>query len=55
MIKIRLKITYYLKIQECLHTSFKANIERTEDSYSKYSSIDDKLILSLLYNLTKFG
>ena len=41
---------YYLKWdpQECFyyaseHTGFKPNIERTEGSYSKYSSIDDKI------------
>ena len=41
---------YYLKWdpQECFyyaskHTGFKPNSERTEGSYSKYSSIDDKI------------
>jgi N-acetyl sugar amidotransferase len=41
---------YYLKWdpQECFyyaaeHTGFRANTERTEGSYSKYSSIDDKI------------
>lgn len=54
---------YYLKWdpQECYyyaakHTGFKANIERTEGSYSKYSSIDDKIDPFHYYTtLTKFG
>ena len=38
------------------HTGFKANIERTEGSYSKYSSIDDKIDPFHYYTtLTKFG
>jgi N-acetyl sugar amidotransferase len=54
---------YYLKWdpQECYYyasknTGFKANIERTEGSYSKYSSIDDKIDPFHYYTtLTKFG
>jgi len=54
---------YYLKWdpQECYyyaskHTGFKANTERTEGSYSKYSSIDDKIDPFHYYTtLTKFG
>ena len=54
---------YYLPWdpQECYyyaakHTGFKANIERTEGSYSKYSSIDDKIDPFHYYTtLTKFG
>ena len=38
------------------YTGFKANIERTEGSYSKYSSIDDKIDPFHYYTtLTKFG
>src|SRR5262249_30745112 len=43
-------LSYYLKWdpQECYyyaaeHTGFSANTERTEGSYSKYSSIDDRV------------
>ena len=54
---------YYLKWdpQECYyyaaeHTGFKANPERTEGSYSKYSSIDDKIDPFHYYTtLIKFG
>lgn len=54
---------YYLKwdSQECYyyaskHTGFKANTERTEGSYSKYSSIDDKTDPFFYYTtLIKFG
>tara|TARA_B100001250_G_scaffold414386_1_gene452428 strand:+ start:3992 stop:5203 length:1212 start_codon:yes stop_codon:yes gene_type:complete len=54
---------YYLKWdpQECYYyasenTGFKANIERTEGSYSKYSSIDDKTDPFHYYTtLIKFG
>ncbi|MEK7507161.1 MAG: N-acetyl sugar amidotransferase [Patescibacteria group bacterium] len=54
---------YYLKWdpQECYyyaskHTGFQANTERTEGSYSKYSSIDDKTDAFFYYTtLTKFG
>jgi N-acetyl sugar amidotransferase len=54
---------YYLKWdpQECYyyaaeHTGFKANTERTEGSYSKYSSIDDKIDPFHYYTtLIKFG
>ena len=49
---------YYLKwdLQECFYysvenTGFQPNTERTEGTYSKYSSIDDKIrSISLLYN-----
>lgn len=54
---------YYLKWdpQECYyyvvnHTGFQANTERTEGSYSKYSSIDDKIDPFHYYTtLIKFG
>lgn len=54
---------YYLKWdpQECYyyaaeHTGFTANTERTEGSYSKYSSIDDKIDPFHYYTtLIKFG
>lgn len=54
---------YYLKWdpQECFyyaakHTGFEANTERTEGSYSKYSSIDDKIDPFHYYTtLIKFG
>jgi len=54
---------YYLKwdSQECYyyaakHTGFEANTERTEGSYSKYSSIDDKIDPFHYYTtLIKFG
>ena len=54
---------YYLKWdpQECYYyasenTGFKANVERTEGSYSKYSSIDDKTDPFHYYTtLIKFG
>ena len=54
---------YYLKWdpQECYYyasenTGFKANVERTEGSYSKYSSIDDKMDPFHYYTtLIKFG
>ncbi len=54
---------YYLKWdpQECYyyaskHTGFQANTERTEGSYSKYSSIDDKTDSFHYYTtLIKFG
>jgi len=54
---------YYLKWdpQECFyyavrHTNFKPNTERTEGSYSKYSSIDDKIDpLHYYTTLIKFG
>lgn len=54
---------YYLKWdpQECYyyaaeHTGFKANTERTEGSYSKYSSIDDRIDPFHYYTtLIKFG
>lgn len=54
---------YYLKWdpQECYyyaseHTGFQANTERTEGSYSKYSSIDDKIDpLHYYTTLIKFG
>lgn len=54
---------YYLKWdpQECYyyaaeHTGFKANTERTEGSYSKYSSVDDKIDpLHYYTTLIKFG
>lgn len=47
--------------QECYyyaaeHTGFQANVERTEGSYSKYSSIDDKIDPFHYYTtLMKFG
>ena len=38
------------------HTGFKPNTERTEGSYSKYSSIDDKIDNFHYYTLLiKFG
>lgn len=54
---------YYLKWdpQECYyyaveHTGFSANSERTEGSYSKYSSIDDRIDpLHYFTTLVKFG
>jgi N-acetyl sugar amidotransferase len=54
---------YYLKWdpQECFYyasenTGFKANTERTEGTYSKYSSIDDKIDMFHYYTtLIKFG
>ena len=54
---------YYLKWdpQECFYyavenTGFQANTERTEGSYSKYSSIDDKIDpFHYLTTLIKFG
>lgn len=54
---------YYLKWdpQECFyyaseHTGFQTNVERTEGSYSKYSSIDDKIDpLHYYTTLVKFG
>ena len=54
---------YYLKWdpQECFyyasqHTGFTTNSERTEGSYSKYSSIDDKIDpLHYFTTLVKFG
>ncbi len=54
---------YYLKWdpQECYyyaveHTGFQANDERTEGTYSKYSSIDDKIDMFHYYTtLIKFG
>jgi len=54
---------YYLKWdpQECYyyaskHTGFQSNTERTEGSYSKYSSIDDKIDPFHYYTtLIKFG
>lgn len=54
---------YYLRWdpQECYyyaaeHTGFRANTERTEGSYSKYSSIDDKIDPYHYYTtLVKFG
>lgn len=54
---------YYLKWdpQECYyyaaeHTGFSANTERTEGSYSKYSSIDDRIDPMHYYTtLIKFG
>ncbi len=56
-------LSYYLKWdpQECYyyastHTGFLANDERTEGSYSKYSSIDDKIDPFHYYTtLVKFG
>lgn len=54
---------YYLKWdpQECYYyavenTGFQANTERTEGTYSKYSSIDDKIdMFHYLTTLIKFG
>ena len=54
---------YYLKWdpQECYyyateHTGFQANSERTEGTYSKYSSIDDRIDMFHYYTtLAKFG
>ncbi len=54
---------YYLKWdpQECYyyaaeHTGFQANGERTEGTYSKYSSIDDRIDMFHYYTtLVKFG
>jgi len=54
---------YYLKWdpQECYYyavenTGFEANSERTEGSYSKYSSIDDKIdVFHYFTTLIKFG
>ena len=54
---------YYLKWdpQECFyyaaeHTGFKPNTQRTEGSYSKYSSIDDKVDpFHYFTTLIKFG
>ena len=54
---------YYLKWdpQECYyyateHTGFQANSERTEGTYSKYSSIDDRIdMFHYLTTLIKFG
>ncbi len=54
---------YYLKWdpQECYyyaaeHTGFEANSERTEGTYSKYSSIDDRIDMFHYYTtLVKFG
>jgi N-acetyl sugar amidotransferase len=54
---------YYLKWdpQECYyyaveHTGFQANAERTEGTYSKYSSIDDRVDMFHYYTtLIKFG
>lgn len=54
---------YYLKWdpQECYYyavenTGFEANTERTEGTYSKYSSIDDKIDMFHYYTtLVKFG
>lgn len=54
---------YYLKWdpQECYyyateHTGFQANSERTEGTYSKYSSIDDQIDMFHYYTtLAKFG
>lgn len=56
-------LSYYLKWdpQECYyyaaeHTGFSANSERTEGSYSKYSSIDDRIDPFHYYTtLIKFG
>ena len=47
--------------QECYyyateHTGFQSNTERTEGTYSKYSSIDDKIdMFHYLTTLVKFG
>jgi hypothetical protein len=54
---------YYLKwdLQECFYyssqnTGFKPNTERTEGTYSKYSSIDDKIDnFHFFTTLIKFG
>lgn len=54
---------YYLKWdpQECYyyateHTGFQANTERTEGTYSKYSSIDDRIDMFHYYTtMAKFG
>jgi hypothetical protein len=54
---------FYLKWdpQECYyyateHSGFQANTERTEGSYSKYSSIDDKIdVFHYFTTLVKFG
>ncbi|MBU0540816.1 MAG: N-acetyl sugar amidotransferase [Gammaproteobacteria bacterium] len=54
---------YYLKWdpQECYyyaaeHTGFQANTERTEGTYSKYSSIDDRIdMFHYFTTLAKFG
>ncbi|QWE31041.1 N-acetyl sugar amidotransferase [Polynucleobacter sp. Adler-ghost] len=54
---------YYLKWdpQECYyyateHTGFQANTERTEGTYSKYSSIDDRIdMFHYFTTLVKFG
>ena len=54
---------YYLPWdpQECYyyateHTGFQSNTERTEGTYSKYSSIDDKIdMFHYLTTLVKFG
>lgn len=54
---------YYLKWdpQECYyyaaeHTGFQSNTERTEGTYSKYSSIDDRIDMFHYYTtLAKFG
>jgi N-acetyl sugar amidotransferase len=54
---------FYLKWdpQECYyyaaeHTGFKSNTERTEGTYSKYSSIDDRIDMFHYYTtLAKFG
>lgn len=56
-------LSYYLRwdSQECFyysakHTGFEANTERTEGSYSKYSSIDDKIDpFHYFTTLMKFG
>ncbi len=56
-------LSYYLKWdpQECYyyaaeHTGFQANTERTEGSYSKYSSIDDRIDpLHYYTTFIKFG
>lgn len=56
-------LSYYLKWdpQECYyyaaeHTGFQANTERTEGTYSKYSSIDDQIdMFHYFTTLVKFG
>ena len=56
-------LSYYLKWdpQECYyyaaeHTGFQANSERTEGTYSKYSSIDDQIdMFHYFTTLIKFG
>ena len=56
-------LSYYLKWdpQECYyyaaeHTGFQANSERTEGTYSKYSSIDDQIdMFHYFTTLVKFG